>query len=169
MSDDPVKVLQRVTEGGISAQHPVRALRVVRVAPSPDDAFNRITEELLPVACVRMDDIRFEFDSSFIVAKATDEFKSLHALRAEIPGLAVSVFGHADPVGNDTYNKELSGRRAQAVYGLLTRKTGLWDDLFQNAHGRDNWKWRAVQSMLLEPKADCCLQLPRPPALQHRR
>ena len=58
------------------------------------------------------------------------------------------MFGHADPVGVDTYNKELSGRRAQAVYGLLTRKTELWDDLFQNPHGRDNWKWKAVQSML---------------------
>ena len=148
MSDDTVEVLQRVTEGGVAAKHPDRGLRVVKVAPTTDDAFNRITEELLPVACVRMDDIRFEFDSSFVVAKATDEFKSLHALRAEIPDLAVSVFGHADPVGVDTYNKELSGRRAQAVYGLLTRKTELWDDLFQNPHGRDNWKWKAVQSML---------------------
>src|SRR5262249_54417449 len=60
----------------------------------------------------------------------------------------VSIFGHADPVGDDLFNKHLSGRRAQAMYGLLTRKTKLWDDLFLHPLGDDNWKWKAIQHML---------------------
>jgi len=31
------------------------------------------------------------------------------------PACPLSVFGHADPVGSDDYNKALSGRRAMAV------------------------------------------------------
>src|SRR5262249_50721745 len=107
-----------------------------------------IAEELLPVACVRLDDARFEFGSSFIGEGAKNELKNLEGLRREIPGMPISIFGHADPSGEDDFNKKLSGRRAQAMYGLLTRNTDLWDDLFHHPLNEDNWKWKAVQHML---------------------
>ena len=31
--------------------------------------------------------------------------------------------------------------------GRRARPEVFWDHLFQNPHGRDNWKWQAVQSM----------------------
>src|SRR5262249_8117254 len=37
-------------------------------------------------------------------------------------------------------NKTLSGRRAQAVYGLLTRRIDLWDELWSMPFGGDNWQ-----------------------------
>ena len=109
---------------------------------------NVIGEELLPIACVRLDDARFEFGSSFIGEGAKNELMNLEQLRREIPGMPISIFGHADPVGDDDFNKQLSGRRAQAMYGLLTRKTKLWDDLFLHPLRDDNWKWKAIQHML---------------------
>src|SRR5262249_57913562 len=32
----------------------------------------------------------------------------------------------------DEYNKALSGRRAAAIYAVLTRKAEIWEDLFSN-------------------------------------
>jgi hypothetical protein len=68
----------------------------------------------------------------------------------------MSRFGHADPVGNDNYNKILSGRRAAAVYGMLTHDAAIWEDLFSNT-GRfalpavgDRWGDEALQTMLAE-------------------
>ncbi len=49
----------------------------------------------------------------------------------------LSVFGHADPTGDDTYNKTLSGHRALAVYAVLTFHTqpsasvALWQKIAQ--------------------------------------
>lgn len=60
----------------------------------------------------------------------------------------ISIFGHADPVGDDEYNKRLSGRRATAIYALLTRKTKLWEELYSQLYGRDNWGLAAIQTML---------------------
>ena len=62
----------------------------------------------------------------------------------------LSIFGHADPVGNDDYNKQLSGRRATAIYGLLTRDTHLWEELYSHSFGNDKWGVKAIQIMLAE-------------------
>ena len=64
------------------------------------------------------------------------------------PDAPVSIFGHADPVGNDDYNKKLSGRRAMAVYGILTRNADIWEELYSNPLGNDDWKVRTVKIAL---------------------
>jgi hypothetical protein len=69
-------------------------------------------------------------------------------MRVAKAGALLSVFGHADPVGDDAYNKKLSGRRADAVYGMLTRDTVLWETLYSQPQGGDNWGLRSVQIML---------------------
>jgi hypothetical protein len=58
------------------------------------------------------------------------------------------VFGHADPIGNDDYNKQLSGRRATAIYALLTRDTNLWERLFSQPFGNDKWGRKSLETML---------------------
>ncbi len=148
MSNEQDGVIRSITSGGIVALHPARRIHPVLVGPSTSDEVNIIMEELLPVGCVRLNDMRFEFDSSIVGPEAHTELKELKKLRDEFPGITCSVFGHADPVGNDPYNKTLSGRRATAVYAMLTRKTDLWEELYKNPFGGDDWKFRAIQVML---------------------
>ncbi|HEY6946596.1 MAG TPA: hypothetical protein VI431_15765 [Candidatus Acidoferrum sp.] len=76
-------------------------------------------------------------------------------------GAPISIFGHADPSfqGNfepasptahsgDEYNKTLSGRRAIAVYALLTRDAAIWNNLFSNHFGGDVWGEDSIRIML---------------------
>ena len=118
------------------------------VAPATADEKNTYKDPLVAIACWRMDDIRFEFDSSFVSPDAAEELKLLAILRKKHPKAPLSIFGHADPVGDDVYNKKLSGRRARAIYGLLTRDTGLWEELFSDAEGtNDKWGDKSIDRM----------------------
>ncbi|HVG38477.1 MAG TPA: peptidoglycan-binding protein, partial [Pyrinomonadaceae bacterium] len=138
-----------VTDGGVAGKHPPIILHPIFVGPSTNGEFNAIEDHFAPEACVRLDDVRFEFDSSIIGPEAATELTLLSKLIKERPGRPASIFGHADPVGDDDYNKRLSGRRAQAMYALITRKTALWEDLYQNSiPGGDNWGTKSIQLML---------------------
>lgn len=101
--------------------------------------------------------MRFEFDSSFVKPEIATEIAALkelidrHTLTDEQGKPqhkpALTVFGHADPTGNDDFNKALSGRRAIALYALLTRKVELWEQLHSNPLGNDKWNSKAIESM----------------------
>jgi hypothetical protein len=121
----------------------------VLVAPATGDEKNTIRAELVPIACWRLDDLRFEFDSSLILVDAIQEFQHLAILHRIHPGAPMSMFGHADPVGDDDYNKKLSGRRVRAVYAVLTRRMDIWDDLYKHPLGRDDWKKNGAIEALL--------------------
>lgn len=149
MSEENPKLTDRViTSGGAAGRVPLREVHAALVGPSLGGEFNAIELDFAPEACVRFDDVRFEFDSSFIGPEAKTELKLLGQLLNEDATRPASVFGHADPTGDDNYNKQLSGRRAQAMYGLLTRKTDLWEDLFKHPQGGDNWGGRSIQIMV---------------------
>ncbi|MDQ3684464.1 MAG: peptidoglycan-binding protein, partial [Acidobacteriota bacterium] len=148
MSKNPDSLTNVVTTGGVAAKHPPAVVHDVLVGPSTNGEFNTVELDFAPEACVRFDDVRFEFDSSFIGPEAATELKLLGKLIKEGPERPASIFGHADPVGDDDYNKILSGRRSQAMYGLLTRKTELWEDLFKNPQGGDSWGTESIQVML---------------------
>jgi hypothetical protein len=115
--------------GGFAAQHPARRSLPVLVAPSLGDEKNTIAIADVPLACWRLDAARFDFDSSVIRPEAEDELTLLAGMFDSNGGPALTVFGHADPVGDDEYNKALSGRRTKALYGLLTRDTAMWNEL----------------------------------------
>jgi hypothetical protein len=70
--------------------------------------------------------------------------------RDDHPGATLSLFGHADPVGKDEYNKALSGRRAQAIYSMLIRKPETWEKLFHTDPKcpGDNWGQSSIETML---------------------
>jgi hypothetical protein len=155
--------LRSKSSGGVAGAHPPLARLPVVVGPSTGSELNTIKAAIIPIACWRLDDVRFAFDSSFVQPQAEEECHVLKALREEHkletgppgavpPGPAiyprVSIFGHADPVGDDDYNKQLSGRRATAIYALLTRDTGLWEELHSSPLGNDNWGGRSIQVML---------------------
>jgi hypothetical protein len=145
-------------EGGISAEHPTRETHPVLVAPTTANDVNVIKASLEPIACLKLEDTRFSFDSSFVVPKTRAEFQALSrlldSLKAKFSGPPLlSIFGHTDPTGNDDYNKALSGRRAAAIYATLTRKTEIWEDLFSNkgkftqTAAGDKWGDEAIQTM----------------------
>jgi OOP family OmpA-OmpF porin len=66
--------------------------------------------------------VLFDFDQSVL---RPGETPKLDELTAKLKGRAfdgVSVVGHADQIGTDTYNLQLSGRRADAVRAYLVAK-----------------------------------------------
>src|SRR6185369_5432195 len=126
MSDGDTTVLEpEPTAGAFAADHELVEAQPVFVGPTTASEFNTIAERLIPKGCFRMEDILFDFDSSFIRPEAKDELPALadliekHTLTVAGPPEKkvpppLSIFGHGDPVGNDDYNKQLSGRRALA-------------------------------------------------------
>jgi outer membrane protein OmpA-like peptidoglycan-associated protein len=155
-----------MTEGGVVAEHPAPFSAEVVVAPTDRNGYNQVRMALIPFACWRANDVRFQFDSSAVLPAIRAEMAELknlldrHAAKSLEGGAAVapalSIFGHADPVGQDDYNKFLSGRRAAAIYGMLTRRTEIWEDLYRNdgkyTHpvAGDQWGLQCLQVMLAE-------------------
>src|SRR6266446_7275912 len=121
MSEKASELDYQCSDGGIAAKHPISESGAILAAPATGSEFNTIRPTIIPFACWRADDLRFEFDSSIVRPEIADEMKHLFWLVSQHPGCPLAVFGHADPVGNDDYNKTLSGRRAMVIYAMLTR------------------------------------------------
>jgi len=155
MADDDQKSGQpadaTVTTAGISALNTVPDRIVYKISPSTDATDSGTVRAFLrPIGCVRIDDARFDFDSSFILPDTTAELGLLAARRPVEAATLLAIFGHADPVNDDDYNKVLSTRRAKALYALLVRDIDAWDQLFQVPHGGDAWGYRHFCIMLNE-------------------
>ena len=101
--------------GGIVAEHPAFTTHPVLAGPTTSDRRNTIRAGIVPIACWRLDDIRFEFSASFGKSDIAREMTLLAKLVKDHPGAPVSIFGHADPIGSEEFNKKLSGRRAAAI------------------------------------------------------
>jgi len=141
----------QVSAGGGTAEHPAADPTELPVGLSTGGEFNAVSFPLIPIACFFIDDLRFAFDSSFVDADCSggtsppeDIRKELTALKSLVEshqGCPLSLFGHADPVGTDNYNKSLSERRARAVYALLIFQSdsvtaiGYW----QKIAAAENW------------------------------
>ena len=160
-----------ITTGGLAGTHADPGAPPILVAPATADEKNTIRPPLIPLACWKLEDLRFEFGSSIVLPETKEDMPLLAALidehseprrepgeprspQAKVP--RATVFGHADPVGDDDFNKRLSGRRAAAIYGMLTRRDEVWEDLFSNtrkfasAAAGDEWGIRSLQIMLNE-------------------
>jgi hypothetical protein len=125
---------------GFFSEHPVTDAPPLEVATAEGNQRAQLRPSRRPLACMRFEDFHFEFDSSFVLASAAPELTLLATWHDQLKRPALGVFGHADPVGDDAYNKTLSGRRAQAIYALLTRRTDLWDKLWATPFGGDSWQ-----------------------------
>jgi len=137
--------------GGVAGQLGEFPQFPLLVAPTTDGrGKNTIRMELIPVACWKLNDVRFEFGSSFLLPESRGEFLELAQLRKEHPGSPLSVFGHADPVGDDVANKRLSGHRAESVYAVLVRDAARWEKLFKSAGPFEGWGVVCIQRMLNE-------------------
>jgi peptidoglycan hydrolase-like protein with peptidoglycan-binding domain len=133
----------------ISADHPRQEARLYQVSPTTGTTrVNRLYAPTpKPVACFALPDPYFHFDSSAITPDIARTLGELRDRKNAHPDALSTIFGHADPVGSDEYNKKLSGRRARAFYALLTRNVDIWLDLYNPVDG-DSWGLLSTQSML---------------------
>ena len=135
--------------GGLSADHPAGDLLPVLASPSTaGKGKNTIRLELVPVGCWKLEDVRFAFASSFLLPETKKEFDELAALLKKHPKAPLTVFGHADPVGDDVFNKQLSGNRAESVYAVLIRDVARWEQLRKAGGNAEGWGTSSIQHMV---------------------
>lgn len=72
-------------------------------------------------ATIRLSNIYFDFDSYQLRPESETELQKLFELFNHNPGLRVEIAGHTDDLGSDSYNLELSTRRAESVYNYLVQ------------------------------------------------
>jgi len=134
MPDDLKATIHYQSGALVSADHDKIEDPQFPVAPSTSarDTANTIRPSLIPWACWKVEDICFEFGRAFVRPDAQEAFTELAKLREKHPDTPITLFGHADPVGNDQYNKDLSLRRAKAVYAVLIRNTALWEEIYSH-------------------------------------
>src|SRR5579859_1191765 len=143
MDDDPSLFADLPS---FTSLHKTRDLDIY-VAPTAEKDKNVVRLALIPIACWRCNEQNFAFDSSFIDPGFS--LGKLPDLLNAKPNSLASLFGHADPVGDDNYNKILSGRRVRATYALLTRTHTIWHTLYEHAEGTaDVWGEKSTQAAL---------------------
>src|SRR5665811_353651 len=112
MDDNSEETSHLITEGGIAASHPPREALSVLAGPATENQANALQPRILPIACFRLEDVRFDFDSSMLLVDVRKEmplFKKLldrHSQSSKVEeGKQVlppmTIFGHADPAGSD--------------------------------------------------------------------
>lgn len=87
-----------------------------------NDSAKKITVSLPKIEKGRKMALRnlyFAFDSYRLQPESTPELKRLGRFLLEYPSVKIEIAGHTDNVGNDTYNRELSEKRAKAVVDFL--------------------------------------------------
>jgi len=157
------ELIRSLSEGAVAGVHPETEPPAFLIAPATKAEFNLVRTVLSPKGCFRMEDLLFEFDSSFVLPDVRKEMPPLFQLiddhsitdlsTGEKQRPSLTIFGHADPTGNDEYNKFLSGRRAAAIYAMLTRRDEIWEDLFRNTGivtplaAGDQWGTKSLRTM----------------------
>src|SRR5262249_60661740 len=96
------------TEGGVAGDHRDLPLLDALVAPATGDELNTLRPSIIPLACWKIEDLRFEFGSSLIVPEA----------KRDLPLLAELLDAHTKPVrGAGRPRAAAPGARRAAVFG----------------------------------------------------
>ncbi|MGM0581135.1 MAG: OmpA family protein [Bacteroidota bacterium] len=77
---------------------------------------------------VVLNNIYFEFDSYELSEKSKNEINKIADFLRQNPNIKIEIGGYTDEVGSASYNKELSRKRANAVYNKLIQKDGIDKD-----------------------------------------
>ena len=85
MSDQQTELTSAVTDGGIAAKHALLQEPQALVAPATANEHNTIKAGIIPIACWRVEDFRFAFDSSVVTREIETELKLLAQLVSEPP------------------------------------------------------------------------------------
>jgi outer membrane protein OmpA-like peptidoglycan-associated protein/Tol biopolymer transport system component len=71
---------------------------------------------------IKIENIYYDYDKSFIRADAAKELDKIVALLLENPSIKIEMGSHTDARGSDSYNLKLSDRRAKAAMEYLVKK-----------------------------------------------
>ncbi|GLH35684.1 MULTISPECIES: OmpA family protein [Pseudomonas] len=86
--------------------------------PEPAPVVEEVVVQKEEVIVIR--DVHFEFDSARLTAADKERLNTISTrLKQEAPSARLSVTGHTDSVGSDSYNQNLSERRAHSVTDYL--------------------------------------------------
>lgn len=80
----------------------------------------------------------YDFDSDAIRPAAAQNLRNLAASLARYPNTELLVVGHTDATGGDTYNEDLSARRANSALRYLTDQGVAANRM--HASGRGEWE-----------------------------
>jgi outer membrane protein OmpA-like peptidoglycan-associated protein len=69
-----------------------------------------------------MNNLNFEFNKSTLDKESKTYLNNVVKLLDKVPAMKMKISGHTDNVGTDEYNKELSKKRAAAVYDYISSK-----------------------------------------------
>lgn len=117
-----------------------RAERELRDAMAPAASVGATVERVAPNEIrVRMpSDITFDFNRANLRYEFMPQIRDLARTLSGHPGLSIDIIGHADAIGSDSYNQELSERRAQSVGAALLDNGVQWRRI--NTSGRGEWE-----------------------------
>jgi|GEM_PF-2128482 len=95
-----------------------------------------------------LQNVTFATGKSFVRTSEANDLKALgqevKSWKGKHPDGKLAVFGHADAVGEEISNKQLSERRAKAVHAYLAKDPKPWEDLY----GQEKWGLASVQELL---------------------
>lgn len=94
--------------------HPI-LMGPIQLAAGGADLYDRLEAD----GRVATQGIFFDVDSDRLLPESTPTLKAIGEMLQERPELQITIEGHTDSDGDDAYNLELSGRRAEAVRAFL--------------------------------------------------
>lgn len=120
--DDPINPLALAWRVGDSAQ-----LRVVRIQmpTRTTSALADVEHQLAAAGRVAVYGILFDFDSAVLKPESEVVLEEIAGMLRRRPDWALSIEGHTDALGDDTFNLRLSERRAAAVRRALVEVHGI--------------------------------------------
>ena len=111
MRSDLLAINKRLDELDIKQPAPSNEKTVIKVQQIPLEPKQHIMEEIF--------EVRFDFNKSVIKPEYEEIIRKLAATTQENKNVKVSVVGHTDTAGSNSYNYALGGRRAEAVQKML--------------------------------------------------
>jgi outer membrane protein OmpA-like peptidoglycan-associated protein len=117
-----------------------RAERELRDAMAPAASAGATVERVAPNEIrVRMpSDITFDFNRAEVRYEFMPRIHDLARTLTRHPNVRVNIIGHADAIGSDAYNQDLSERRARSVGAALINNGVQWQRI--EAIGRGEWE-----------------------------
>ena len=94
------------------------------LTPQPSGA-SRLERALLETGRAEVYDIYFNFDSDQIREESEPTLREIDELMRRHPDWKLTIEGHTDSIASDSYNLDLSRRRAAAVKSALVKSHGV--------------------------------------------
>jgi len=105
------------------------------VPVKPDDLTKQTFE---PGKIIQLKNIYFEFDKDELMPRSFVELNKLLKIMRDHPKLVIDIMGHTDALGEDTYNLDLSRRRAESVLKFLLENKISKNRLRSHGEGESN-------------------------------